>query len=167
MKRYIHSKQIPTGQSLMCMANVRGNKVRIQRNLPFSFYFSSSQGEHSIRVKPMFNPTKLKDNLVGTLKLCDDWEYTPGPNDKSVSERDIKKMKKFFRTYLVLFCAVWDRQLDDGDLYDFLVGDTTLSELISELDFYDDFQEELDDISTISELESFCRSKSLINLYGN
>lgn len=161
MKRYMHP------DTIMCMSNVRGNKVRIQKNLPFSFYFSASQGNHSIRVKPMFNPTKLKDDLVGTLKLCDDWEYIPGPDDRDVSSKDIAKMKKFFRTYLVLFAATWDRQLADGDVYDYLVGDITLPELIETFDFYNDYQEELDDITTISELEDFCRANKLVNLYGN
>ena len=159
MKRFVHDA--------MCMSNVRGNKVRVQKGLPFSFYFSARQGDHSIRVKPMFNPAKLKDTLVGTLKLCDDWEYVPGPDDKNVSNKDIARMKKFFRTYLVLFAAAWDRQLDDGDVYDYLVGDITLPELIENFDFYEQYQEELDDIVSVSELEQFCRENNLVNMYGN
>ena len=161
MKRQVNS------DTIMCMSNVRGNKVRVQKNLPFSFYFSASQGEHSIRVKPMFNPFKLKDDLVGTLKLCDDWEYIPGPDDGSVSDKDIAKMKKFFRTYLVLFAATWDRQLADGDVYDYLVGDITLPELIETFDFYRTYQEELDEITSVAELEDFCRKNNLVNLYSN
>ena len=153
--------------TIMCMSNVRGNKVRVQKNLPFSFYFSASQGNDSIRVKPMFNPSKLKDDLVGTLKLCDDWEYMPGPDDSSVSEKDVTKMKKFFRTYLILFAATWDRQLADGDVYDYLVGDITLPELIETFDFYNDYQEALDEITSVAELEDFCRRNNLVNLYGN
>lgn len=153
--------------SVLCMSNVRGNKVRVQKNLPFSFYFSAQQGQHSIRVKPMFNPTKLRDDLVGTLKLCDDWEYIPGPDDKDVSNDDIQKMKKFFRKYLVLFAATWDRQLADGDVYDYLVGDSTLPELIETFDFYSDYAKELDDISGVVELEEFCRAHNLVNMYGN
>ena len=152
---------------VMCMSNVRGYKVRVQKNLPFSFYFSANQGEHSIRVKPMFNPSKLSDSLVGTLKLCDDWEYVPGPNDGHVNAKDVAKMKRFFRTYLVLFAAVWDRQLTDGDVYDYLAGDLTLPELIELFDFYDEYSEELDEISSVSELEDFCRANGLVNLYGN
>ena len=153
--------------SVLCMSNVRGNKVRVQKNLPFSFYFSAQQGQHSIRVKPMFNPTKLRDDLVGTLELCDDWEYIPGPDDKDVSNDDIQKMKRFFRKYLVLFAATWDRQLADGDVYDYLVGDITLPELIETFDFYNDYTEELNDISSVSELEEFCRAHDLVNMYGN
>lgn len=150
-----------------CMSNVRGNKVKVQNGLPFSFYFSSSQGEHSIRVKPMFNPAKLRDDLTGTLKLCDDWEYIPGPDDKDASSKDIEDMKKFFRKYLVLFAATWDRQLMDGDVYDYLVGDISLHELIETLTFYTDYEKELDSIRTVSELEDFCRANELVNLYGN
>lgn len=154
-------------QDIMCMSNVRGRKIRIQKNIPFSFYFSTSQGQHDIQVKPMFDPFKLSDDKVGTLKLCDDWEYVPGKDDTHVSAKDVARMKKFFRTYLVLFAAVWDRQLDEGTLYDYLVGDITLAELVEEFEFYADYQEELDDISSVSELESFCRSNDLINMYGN
>lgn len=161
MKHFIDSDIV------MCMSNVRGNKVRVQKNLPFSFYFSASQGKHDIRVKPMFNPEKLRDDLVGTLKLCDDWEYTPGPNDKDVDAKDVVKMKKFFRTYLVLFAATWDRQLTDGDVYDYLVGDITLPELIETFDFYKDYSDELDDITNVAELEQFCRDKNLVNMHGN
>lgn len=159
--------KISYDNSVMCMSNVRGNKVRVQKNLPFSFYFSAQQGQHSIRVKPMFNPSKLRDDLVGTLKLCDDWEYVPGPDDAHVSQSDIDKMKKFFRRYLVLFAATWDRQLADGDVYDYLVGDITLPELIETFDFYNEYADELDEISSVSELEEFCRERDLVNLYGN
>ena len=150
------------------MSNMRGNKIRVQKNIPFSFYFSANQGEHSIRVKPMFNPSKLRDDMVGTLKLCDDWEYIPGPDDNGVSvKEDIARMKKFFRTYLVLFAAVWDRQLDEGDVYDYLAGDITLPELIECFDFYKDYQYELDEVSSVKELEDICREHNLVNLYGN
>ena len=159
--------EISYDNAVICMSNVRGNKIRVQKNLPFSFYFSAQQGQHSIRVKPMFNPAKLRDDLVGTLKLCDDWEYIPGPDDVHVSNSDIEKMKKFFRRYLVLFAATWDRQLADGDVYDYLVGDITLPELIETFDFYNEYASELDEISSVSELENFCRIHDLVNLYGN
>lgn len=159
--------RIIDGEPVLCMSNVRGNKVRVQKNLPFSFYFSASQGEHSIRVKPMFNPSKLKDNMAGTLKLCDDWEYIPGPDDKNVSAKDIAKMKSFFRRFLVLFAAAWERIVDDGDVYDYLVGDITLPELIEQFSFYDEYSEELDDITSVAELEQFCRDNDLVNLFDN
>lgn len=154
-------------QDVCCMSNVRGNKVRVQRNLPFSFYFSAKQGKHPIHVKPMFNPAKLRDDLVGTLKLCDDWKYTPGPDDLHVDQSDIAKMKRFFRKYLVLFAATWDHQLADGDVYDYLVGDITLAELIETFDFYEEFADDLDEIDSVSQLEDFCRAHQLVNLYGN
>lgn len=152
---------------ILCMSNVRGNKIKVEKNIPFSFYFSGQQGEHSIRVKPMFNPQKLRDNLTGVLELYGDWKYTPGPEDKSVSNKEIDQMKQFFRKYLVLFAATWDRQIDDGDVYDYIVGDITLSELIKCFDFYDDYADGLDEITTIEELEQYCRDHDLVNLYGN
>ena len=162
MKRYVNS------DAILCMSNIRGVRVRNPRRLNFSFYFSSGEGvSHSIRVKPMFNPDKLRASLTGTLKLCDDWEYIPGQNDRSVSERDVDEMKNFFRNYIVLFCAVWDGKLDDGALADWLEGEITWNSLLREFEFYWMYSTEMDTIHSVRELESFCRTLGLVNFYGN
>lgn len=76
------------------MSNVRGKYVKRPSSLPFSFYFSPSDGViHGIWVKPVFDPERSTISKAGTLKLCDDWEYTPGKDDKSVNDKDICKMK--------------------------------------------------------------------------
>ena len=88
MKRLLHNEDI------FAMSNIRGRYVVNPNKLDFSFYFSPGSGvDHSIRVKPVFNPEKLKLSMTGTLKLCDDWEYVRGKDDSSVSEKDIRKMK--------------------------------------------------------------------------
>lgn len=75
---------------IFAMSDVRGRYVKQPNKLPFSFYFSPSDGvAHGIRVKPVFNPERLILNKTGTLKLCDDWEYAPGKDDKFVSDKDI------------------------------------------------------------------------------
>ena len=163
----ITKRTIDTNEAILCMVNVRGKKIAVEKNIPFSFYFSGQQGQHSIRVKPMFNAEKLRDDLVGTLKLSDDWEYIPGPEDTSVNTKLISQMKRFFRKYLVLFAATWDRQIGDGDVYDYLVGDIDLPELITKFDFYDEYADELSGISTIEELEDVCRRLDIVNMYGN
>ena len=160
-------KRIILNDDIFCMSNVRGSKVKVTNKLPFSFYFSGKQSSHDIRVKPIFNPDRMLISKAGTLKLCDDWNYIPGPDDINVSGQDIKKMKQFFKKYLVLFVLVWDNLLSDPIVEDYFVGDITLHELIQDLEFYIDYKSELDLIETVEELEKFCRSLNFVNFYGN
>ena len=149
------------------MSNIRGKKIKVPHAQEFSFYFSGRNSSHGIRVKPIFNPDKIRSDKVGTLKLCDDWEYTPGADDKRVSKSQVAEMKQFFRDNLVLFAAVWDNQLYDSDLEDYLYGQISLDELIHQLDFYSAYAAELDKVESVAELEDFCRENELVNMYGN
>lgn len=150
---------------LIEMANVLGRKVKVPHKLPFSFYFSTKNSVvHSIRVKPTFNSEKLTVNMTGTLKLCDDWEYIPGPNDKNISNRDISEMKSFFKEYIVLFCLVWEEKLNEDDVQDYLRGIIDLDELIENIEFY---TPKMKNISSIKELEKYCKENNLVNFYGN
>lgn len=154
--------------SVMCMSNLRGSKISRPHKLPFSFYFSANiEGIHSIRVKPIFNPSRFVYSEAGSLKLCDDWEYVPGKNDTNIKSKEITAMKEFFRTYLILFTAVWDEQLSETAVQDYLEGDIDLDELVKDFSFYPEHSSELDQISTIEELEQYCRDHDLVNLYGN
>lgn len=153
--------------AIMCMSNIRGRKVKNPGQLPFSFYFSNKNSNHEIRVKPVFNPDKMLFSKTGNLELYGDWNYTPGPDDKRISNKDITSMKSFFRRYIVLFCAVWDEQLTDSDLADYFEGDINFHELLTLFDFYDDYSEELDSIKDVVELEQFCRNNNLVNLRDN
>lgn len=163
MKRVIYSNE-----DIFAMSNVRGRYVKNPRSLPFSFYFSSGSGvSHDIRVNPMFNPEKLKKSLTGTLKLCDDWRYTAGSEDKNVDSKLILEMKQFFRKYLVLFCAVWDEQMQDAVLEDYFLGNISFNTMLKDLDFYEEHKESLDNISDVSSLEAYCRLHDLVNMYGN
>ena len=158
---------------VFCMSNIRGVWVKNPHPLSFSFYFSkkfesdSSVIPHGPRVKVAFNPNKVKESQTGILKLCDDWKFEANPNDKHVSYRDIVRMKDFFRIYLVLFCAVWDDQLDGGLLVRYFEGQATFDELVEDLDFYQEHKDGLDVIHTLRELEKYYREHKLINLYGN
>jgi hypothetical protein len=87
--------------------------------------------------------------------------------DENVPAKDIKEMKQFFRDNIVLFAAVWDRQLPESDIEDYLEGDMELSDLVQDLTFYAEYSAELDQITTIEEIEEFCRKNQLVNLYGN
>ena len=161
-------KRLIQDDAILAMSNVRGKFVKNPSALPFSFYFSSGvEYPHSIRVKPSFNPEKLKPSMTGILKLSDDWGFIPGPNDGNISESEIAEMKAFFRRYIVLFSAVWDEQMQDGVLADYFRGDITFNEMLTDLDFYEEYRSELDTIDNVEDLEKFCREHNLVNMYGN
>lgn len=152
------------------MSNMLDRNIKNPHNLPFSFFFSTSEGvSHGPRVKPIFDPNKLRISEAGTLKLCDDWEYIPGRRDSHVSSKEIRKMKEFFRDYLVLFLAVWQFEIEDNDLQTYFTGGMSFDEMIHLSDLYNahDCKEELDKIHDVKSLESFCREKKLLNFYGN
>lgn len=117
MKRVIVGSEMPveSEDAIFGMTNVRGvNVVTEPYGLDFSFYFSSKEGvPHGIRVKPIFDPSKMRKNLAGNLELHGDWKYTPGENDRKVSHSKMLRMIDFFRKYKVLFAAVWEEQLVD------------------------------------------------------
>ena len=150
---------------LIEMANIVGKYVKIE-NLKFSFYFSSKDGvSHSIRVKPVFNTEKLLKSKTGTLQLTGNWEYIPGEDDKSVSGIDINNMKSFFKEYIVLFCMVWDEQLDDTSVQRYFNGDMSFEDLLKEISFYDEV--EMNSITTVEELTDYARKTGFVNFYGN
>lgn len=168
MKKWVHDlDEEMYGDKILCMSNVRGRRVKVPHKLPFSFYFSGENSSHGIRVKPIFNPDRMIISKAGNLMLHSDWEYVPGPDDKSISSKDIAEMKEFFRTYLILFAAVWDLKLSDTAVQDYFEGIISLHELVQDFEFYQDWKEELDVINSIGELEDFCREHDLVNLYGN
>ena len=76
-------------------------------------------------------------------------------------------MKEFFRTHLVLFCAVWDELLDEYPVQAYLMNEFTLQDVIKEFEFYNEYANDLDKITTMEELEEYCRKNNLVNLYGN
>ena len=159
-------------EDILCMSNVRGRHVENPHKLPFSFFFSEGSVAdtdivHGPRVKPIFNPENFRRSLAGTLKLCDDWEFIPGKNDRNISNKDIKEMKNFFRTYLSMFCAVWDSQIDEDYLEEYFKGQRSFDEWIQELDFYEEYKSQLDEIHDVSEFEQFCRNTKVVDLYGN
>lgn len=149
----------------LCLSNVVGKYVKVPHELKFSFNFSDQCGwGDDIRVRPEFNSKRLLTIYTGKLELHGDWKFTPGVNDRDVPEEDIEEMKAFFKEYIVLFCMVWDFQLDAYPVQAYFHGWFELCELIKEIDFY---SKEMDNISSIKELEEYCRKNGLVNFYGN
>lgn len=150
---------------IFCMSSLRGSKVVVPHKLPFSFFFSERESSHAIRVKPVFNPDKISKSSFGTLELHGDWKYTPGPDDKNVSQKQIQEMKNFFKKYKVLFAAVWESKLYDGDVQDYFRGLISFDELLTEFDFYENYKEDMDNIDNIEQLEEFVRKYNIFNMW--
>lgn len=167
MKRYIHQVTKSDREAVFGMSNVLGKFIKVESNVPFSFYYSPRNSSHGPRVKPILNPEKMRLSDAGTLALCDDWEYVPGTKDKNHSAKVVNSMKAFFHKYLILFLLVWEELADDPMLGYYLEGRSTLSGFIETLDFYNDYKDQLDSIETVEELEQFCRDNDLVNMYGN
>lgn len=163
----VPDEDIEACEGLFAMSNVRGKQVVQPYKLPFSFYFSSryaysdSQVAHGIRVKPSFNPERMNYRTAGTLKLSDDWKFIPGKDDKAVSNKDIRKMKQFFRDYKVLFAAVWEDVLQENVVLYYFSGIIDWNELLSEFDCY---TKAMDKIKDVVELEEFVRANNLFNM---
>lgn len=169
MKRYIkndyYSEEL---DDITCMSNVLGEDVVHPGKLPFSFYYSTREGvPHSIRVKPIFDDSKMSIKRAGNLKLSDDWKYTPETGKKHIDHSAVRYMKEFFKDNIVLFCLVWDMQVNEPLLGKYLDGRLTLNEFIQKIDFYEDYKKDLDAITSVHELEDFCRSHHLVNFHGN
>lgn len=163
MKRYIRSTE-----DILCMAGVRGRRIKTDPNVNFSFYYSSKNSSHGPRVKVGFDPDNIEADLLNNLQLTEEWDFTVNPKNGKIKSKDINSAKAFFKKYLILFLLVWDKQTkDELSLGDYLQGEMTLLDFIHKLKFYDEYSEELDKIQTVSELEQFCRDNKLVNMYGN
>ncbi|MCM1222566.1 MAG: hypothetical protein NC548_49670 [Lachnospiraceae bacterium] len=162
MKRVILSSE----DAIFSMSNLRGMHVVTEpEGLDFSFYYSSkAEVNHGIRVKPIFNPTKMKRELAGVLELHSGWMYTPGREDTKVSYSRVWRMKDFFRKYKVLFSAVWEEQLSEDAVYLFFTGKYTLHDVITELDCYEDNSYILDSVLDVKTLEKVVRKYNLFNM---
>jgi len=57
--------------------------------------------------------------------------------------------------------------MQDAVLRDYFEGRIGFDEMLQDLDFYDEYKDELSRIHDIQSMESFCREKDLVNLYGN
>lgn len=80
-------------------------------------------------------------------------------------------MKRFFKTYLILFCMLWDEQVADMDVVDYFTKpDMTLEKLIHSSYLYQEhpeYQNELDAVHSVVKLEQLCRRHDWVNMYGN
>lgn len=59
---------------------------------------------------------------------------------------------------------VWDEQLTEDIVQDYFKGEIEFYELVENIDFYTD---KMSLLTTVEELEKYCRDNKLVNFYGN
>lgn len=156
------NNETPEDIDLFCSTSIRGCKVKVPHELPFSFLFSEKEYRRDLNVKPVFNPKKISKSSFGILELYGEWKYTPCPEDTNVSTIQINEMKQFFKNYKVLFAGVWESILYSNALSDYFREIIPFSELLKEFEFYEDCRKELSDIDNI---EKFVRENKLFNMW--
>ena len=153
---------------LMEMANVRGMDVSVQNMLPFSFYFSSKvavHNQHGIRVKIVWNPSKTYTDADGYMELHGNYNYVSGSHKYIPTRSQIREAENFFKKYKVLFSAVWEGILYEGDLIKFLHGDINLVSLISKFDVdNEDMYYKINHCKSIEDLERCVRENKIFNM---
>ena len=153
---------------LMEMANVRGNDVKLEYRLPFSFYFSTKNAVHSqhgIRAKVVWNPNKAPEGADGYFELHGDYEYTIGSHKYKPTPKEKETARDFFKKYKVLFAAVWESKLYDGDLQDYFKGRINLKELLSKFDNISERQYfDINHCNSLEELEQCVRKYKIFNM---
>lgn len=154
---------------LMEMANAVGNNVRREKNLPFSFFFSSKKavrGAHGIRVKILWNPSKAPADADGFLELHGDYEYIPGSHKYEPNAKELSIARKFFKKYKVLFSAVWEDVLyDPSQLVMYFYGKISWKELMKQFDTgKSDWNFYISTAENLQELEGMVKEENMFNM---
>lgn len=148
---------------LMEMANVRGMDVKVDSYLPFSFHFCSKDAvhqQHGIRAKIIWNPSKAPYSADGYMELHGNYDYIVGSHKYKPSEKEIKIARDFFKKYKVLFAAVWENVLYDGDLQDYFRGRIDFKQLLTLFNLKGKNYYNVNHCKTIKELETcICKNK--------
>lgn len=164
-KEYLYSPS----KILMEMANAVGNNVRREKNLPFSFFFSSKKavrGIHGIRVKILWNPSKAPADADGFLELHGDYAYIPGSHKYEPNAKELSIARKFFKKYKVLFSAVWEDVLyDPSQLVMYFYGKISWKELLEQFDTgKSDWNFYISTAENLQELEGMVREENMFNM---
>lgn len=164
-KEYLYSPS----KVLMEMANAVGNNVRREKNLPFSFFFSSKKavrGTHGIRVKILWNPAKAPADADGFLELHGDFEYIPGSHKYEPNAKELSIARRFFKKYKVLFSAVWEDVIyDPSQLVMYFYGKISWKELMKQFDTGNsDWNFYIQTTDNIKELEQLVREENMFNM---
>lgn len=152
-------------QSLLEMANVRGNDVVID-DIDFSFYFSGHNANHGIRIKVFWDPTRMSPNDDGYIELHGDYRYVSSPQAQHKPKGwQIRGLQYFCKKYKVLFSAVWEQKLPEDTVQKYFKGELGFHEVltrfqgISEKEFF-----VINHCRTPRELEACVRENKIFNM---
>lgn len=155
------------------MANFLGNRISKEDNLPFSFYISSKDAVHGvygIRVKIIWNPSRMVGSADGSLALHGDYEYEVGSHKYKPTSKELNQARNFFKKYKVLMAAIWEGQINADDVYDYLKGNISFRNLINTFFFIEDLNIESKELyelyhcKDIKDLEQWVRKYNIFNL---
>ena len=154
---------------LMEMANALGNNIKKEKRLPFSFYFSSKKvvkGVHGIRVKILWNPSKMGQDSDGYMELHGDYDYISGSKRYKPSNNELGVARRFFKKYKVLFVAVWEDIIQDpSQLTMYLYGKISWKELMKQFDTGNqDWNFLITTSDNEEELEQLVREEGMFNM---
>ena len=153
---------------LMEMANLRGNDIKIEDRLPFSIYFSTKStvhNQHGIRLKVLWNPSRASASADGYIELHGNYTYTISSHKYKPTAKELAILRNFARKYRILFVAVWEEKLYDGDLQDYFRGIINFKELLSR--FYDISEKQyyyINHANNLTELEEVVREYKIFNM---
>lgn len=153
---------------LMEMANVRGIDFIHNKNLPFSFYFSTKSAvhkTHGIRLKVIWNPSKAPRDADGYMELHGEYTYISGSKKYKPTSKELSILREFCKKYKVLFAAVWEEKLYDMDLVDYFRGNLQFKELLTK---FEEVKEKhyylINHCKSIEELEKCIRDNKIFNM---
>ena len=152
---------------LMEMANVVGNKVAVEKDLPFSFHFCDKDAihqQHGARLKVIWNPAQTPSSADGYYELHGNYTYKQGAKKRKPSGKDIELGRTFCKKYKVLFAAVWEKVLDADPVQDYFKGIMSFRELTTKFklkgrDYYN-----VNHCKTLPELEACVRKNKIFNM---
>ena len=154
---------------LMEVASVRGKYMAVEKNFPFSFYFSDRRtvhGRHGIRIKVQWNANKINPkDADGYFELHINMDYVAGSHKYKPSGDELSFARAFIKKYKVLFCTVWDGVLDAEDLEEYFKGIVSFVELKSLFNLKGREYYDVNHAKTLEELEEVVRKSEIFNMY--
>lgn len=164
-ENYLHDPS----RVLMEMANALGNNIKKEKKLPFSFYFSPKKvvrGAHGIRVKILWNPSKMGPDSDGYMELHGKYDYINSPKRYKPSKNEINLARDFFKKYKVLFAAVWEDVIQDpSQVTMYLYGKISWKELMEQFDTGNsDWNFYIQTTDDMKELEQLVREENIFNM---
>ena len=164
-----HSTVNPEFSPIFGMSNMLGKFVRLDGPLNASFYFGSKHAgipdggaiPHDIRVKIYPNREKFRESGSFTMTLHGDYLVTKNDLDG----KELQTLKSFFRKYKVLFAGAWEEEIIETDITAYLSGRIPLQELVWNMPQYEKYQDVLDKVETIEDLESAVRQYKIFPMH--